>query len=256
MTRKSDNSPTRTPHFPIAASEVSHYPFLVIPTRGRDLQFSPVNRDSPVATLALHHAINSRCLARLCARLPYPWHHSRRNYSGCLSGKIQRTTFTGKTSVALLAAHPPVHQCLGAPRSAQMPHLGGMRQKDVPLRQLQHGLFRGCRNERRRLSHCQPPVLRIAPRIAANIAVVSLSERHTNNFSVPQGTRGKLAGASSGGPSPEVGMPFVPQNCHRFRGQSRRQHRSSLPGRIDFVTQAILAGWSSYCSRGKPSFFH
>ena len=99
---------------------------------------------------------------------------------------------------SLLAAHPPVHQRLRATGPAQMAHLGRMRQQDVPLRQLQHGLLRGGRNQRRRLSHRQPPIFRIAPWIAADIAVVGLSNRLTNYFSVPQGTRGKLAGASLG----------------------------------------------------------
>src|SRR5580693_5411917 len=110
-----------------------------------------------------------------------------------------------------------------------MPDVGGVREQNIPWRQLQHWLLGSTGKERCRLGQRQPPVLRVAPRFSANIAVVSLCKRHTNNSPsrkvahhgcTPPRTKGKLAGASPGEPSPEVGM------------RPTLFGRKSVPGRI------------------------
>ena len=117
----------------------------------------------------------------------------------------------------LLAAHPPVHECLGAPCATQVPDLRRVGEQDIPWRQFQHRLLRSFGNEGCRLGQRQPPVLRLAPWITANIAVVSLCKRHTKHL--PIRSKGKLAVASPGGPSPEVGMSVVhPKPCSMSYG--------------------------------------
>jgi hypothetical protein len=113
---------------------------------------------------------------------------------------------------ALLAAHPPVHQGLRAPCPTQVTDLRSMREQHIPCRQPQHRLLRSTGNEPSRFGQSQPPVLRVAPRITANIAVVSLCKRHTKNLSIPRASPyatsnlGQASRSIAGGPSPEVGI--------------------------------------------------
>jgi hypothetical protein len=88
---------------------------------------------------------------------------------------------------ALLAAHPTIHQGLRTACPTQMPDLRSVGEQHIPCRQPQHRLLRRTGNERSRFGQSQPPVLRVAPRITANIAVVSLCKRHTKNLSISRG---------------------------------------------------------------------
>jgi hypothetical protein len=116
----------------------------------------------------------------------------------------------------LLAAHPPVHECLCAACATQVPDLRGVGEQDIPWRQFQHRLLRSLGNEGCRLGQRQPPVFRLAPWITANIAVVSLCKRHTKHLPIwcgPHRSFGPLGDTSKqrqtnttvfGGQSPEV----------------------------------------------------
>src|ERR1700722_15834136 len=63
-----------------------------------------------------------------------------------------------------------------------MTNLGGVGEQDIPLSQPEHGLLRGGGNERCRLGQGQPPILGLALRITANIAMVGLGKRHSKSL--------------------------------------------------------------------------
>jgi hypothetical protein len=181
----------------------------------------------------------------------------------------------------LLAAHPPVHECLGAACATQVSNLRGVGEQYIPWRQFQHRLLGSLGNEGCRLGQRQPPVLRVAPWITANIAVVGLCKRHTKHLPIlcgPHRSVGLLGDSSKQrqtnttvfrGPIPgsgDLAFRLCATTCvlaelssivcaiwPPWQEFSARAYRLRYIGRVRAAHgryQAILAGCSSYCSNG------
>ena len=105
----------------------------------------------------------------------------------------------------------------------------GVRQQEIPLSELEHGLFGRFGDERRRLCHGQPPILSIASWAAANIAAVGLGKRHTRIS--PQAMLDEHQPVPVTHPSEGEGSP-----CIDFLRKVDVVALVLLCGRIDFVT--------------------
>src|ERR1700759_1036120 len=98
-----------------------------------------------------------------------------------------------------------------------MANFGGMGEHHVPLGQTQHWLFRSGRNEGGRFRSCQPPILSLAPRVSANVAVVSLGKRHMcaslRSASASPRNKGRLTGEGLMDYPRKKGNPLSSPHC-------------------------------------------